>query len=91
MVGHLPAAVDLHHRDITRQQQVLGLAGLALGEHRRVLDQPDFVGGIAAAFVGEALHGMPDRLVSHLAKLAKAQRAGITAPCARSRWPAVRC
>ncbi|MNI20362.1 hypothetical protein D3C73_738430 [compost metagenome] len=89
VVGHLTTTVDLHHRNITGKQQMLGLAGLALGEHRRVFDQPDLVGGIVAAFVGEALHGMPDRLVSHLAELAKAQHPGhhstmCTKPVARS-------
>jgi len=89
MISHLPAAIDLYDRDIARQQQMFGFAGLALGEHWRVLDQPDFVGGIAATFVGEALHGMPDRLISHLAKFAKAQRARhhntmCTKPVARS-------
>lgn len=54
---------------------MLGLAGLALGKHRRVLHQPDFIVGGSTAFVREALHGMPDRLVSHRAQLAKAQRA----------------
>ncbi|MNP21365.1 hypothetical protein D3C76_1139790 [compost metagenome] len=89
VVGHLTTTVDLHHRNITGKQQMLGLAGLALGEHRRVFHQPDLVGGIVAAFVGEALHGMPDRLVSHLAELAKAQHPGhhstmCTKPVARS-------
>ncbi|MNT45591.1 hypothetical protein D3C72_1821870 [compost metagenome] len=89
VIRHLATAIYLHHRDIARQQQVLGLAGLALGEDRRVFDQPDLVGGIAAAFVGEALHGMPDWLVSHLAEFAKAQRARhhstmCTKPVARS-------
>ncbi|MNY21913.1 hypothetical protein D3C86_1554920 [compost metagenome] len=89
VVGHLTTTVDLHHRNIPGKQQVLGLAGLALGEHRGMLNQPDLVGGIAAAFVGEALHGMPDWLVSHLAEFAKAQRARhhstmCTKPVARS-------
>ena len=33
VVGHLAATIDLHHRDIARCQQVLGLAGLPLGEY----------------------------------------------------------
>ena len=52
---------------------MLSLASLALGEYRRVFHQPDFVGSRAAALIGKALHGVPDRLVRHLAELAKAQ------------------
>ncbi len=52
---------------------MLGLAGLALGEHRRVFHQPDLIGCRGAALVGEALHRVPDGLVVHPAELAKAQ------------------
>src|SRR5471030_526119 len=55
VISHLTTAINLHHRDISRQQQVLGLAGLALGEHRRVFHQPDLVRRISAAFkIGRA-------------------------------------
>ncbi|MNC83739.1 hypothetical protein D3C75_1378650 [compost metagenome] len=54
---------------------MLGLAGLALGEHRRVLDQPHLIGGLRVTLVGKPTHSLPDRLVSQQAKIAKAQRA----------------
>src|SRR5690606_31387815 len=41
----------------------LRLAGLAQGEDRLVLDQPQLVRGVRAARVGEALHRPPHRLV----------------------------
>jgi hypothetical protein len=40
VVGHLPAAVGGHHRDVARRQHVLGPAGQAQGEHRRMLANP---------------------------------------------------
>ncbi len=43
VVGHLPAAIDVDHGDITRHQHVLILAGLAEREHGIVLDQPQLV------------------------------------------------
>ena len=54
VVGHLAAAVDVDHRDVARHQHVLGLAGLAEGEHRIVLDQPQLVGRVVVARIGEA-------------------------------------
>ena len=59
MIGDLAAAVGLDHRDITRTEQVLGLAGLALGEHGRMLDHPELGGGILIARVGEISHRLP--------------------------------
>ena len=43
VIGHLAAPVDLDYRNIARRQHVLGSPGLALGEHRRVLHQPQLV------------------------------------------------
>jgi hypothetical protein len=63
VIGYLPTPVDLDNRDITGGQYMLGLAGLALGEYRRMLDQPEFISGVFIPLVGELLHGMPDRLV----------------------------
>ena len=63
VIGHLAAAVDVHHRDVARRQHVLVLAGLPEGEHRIVLDQPQLVDGGVGARIGEALHGAPHRLI----------------------------
>src|SRR5471032_1828145 len=73
MIGHLAATIDLHYRNIARQQQMFGLARLALGENRCVLHQPGLVFGIATAPIGKALHRMPGRLVGDLTQIAKAQ------------------
>jgi hypothetical protein len=70
VVGDLAAAIDLQHRDVARGQHVLGPAGLAEGEHRRVLDQPELVGLWPVAAVGEGLHGAPDRRVGLAAEAA---------------------
>ncbi|MNE57893.1 hypothetical protein D3C80_1528840 [compost metagenome] len=63
VIGHLAAPVGLHYWNIAGHQQVLGLARLALGEHRRVLHQPDLVASFGAALVGEPAHGLEHRLV----------------------------
>jgi hypothetical protein len=69
VIGHLPATVHLYHRDIARKQQVFGLSGLALGKHRRMLQQPDFVVAVRIACIGELLHGLPGRPVFDQAEL----------------------
>ena len=53
VVGHLPAAVDLHDGDVAGAEQVLGLRVHAEREHRRVLEEPDLVGGVWPALVDE--------------------------------------
>ena len=63
VIGHLAAAVHLDHRDVTRRKHVLCLAGLALGENRRMLNQPQFVAAVFIARVGKRLHSPPDRFV----------------------------
>ncbi|MNN48705.1 hypothetical protein D3C81_1632010 [compost metagenome] len=88
VVGHLAAAIGLHHRNIARYQQVLGLAGLALGENRGVLYQPDFVLAVRATLLGEATHGFQHRFIGLQAKLAKTETKGhqstiFTMPVAR--------
>ena len=75
VIGHLAAAVDPDHRDVARRQQVLGLAGLPLGEHRRVLHQPKLVAGVSVAVVGEGLHCAPNRLIVGQAQAAQTQLA----------------
>ncbi|MNG96147.1 hypothetical protein D3C79_552040 [compost metagenome] len=69
VIGHLAAAIALHHRDVTGGEQMLGLAGLALGVDGVVLHHPELVRGIAGAVVGEGLHGVPHRLVGATAQL----------------------
>ncbi|MCY1181145.1 hypothetical protein D9M73_216340 [compost metagenome] len=88
MVSDLAAAVGLHHRDVARHQQVLGLAGLPLGEDRRVLDQPDFILAVRAALLGKTTHGLQHRFIGLQAKLAKTEAGGhqstiFTMPVAR--------
>ncbi len=69
MIGDLPTAVHLDHRNITGRQHVFGLAGLALGEHRGMLNQPQLVvRGIFVARVGESLHVAPDRFIIRQSK-----------------------
>ena len=53
------------HWNIARCQQVLGLAGLTLGEYLWMLQQPDFVGGRLIALGSEAAHGFQGRQVLH--------------------------
>ena len=48
-------------------EQVLGLAGLAQGVHRRVLDQPQLVGRGGVPLGGEVLHRPPGGFVGHAA------------------------
>jgi len=56
VVGDLSASVTCHQGNISGLQQVLGFAGLTLGEHRRMLAQPDFVRRVLIASSGEILH-----------------------------------
>src|SRR5690606_22253819 len=49
-------------------------AGLAEGEHRLVLDQPQLVHRVLAAGVGEGLHRLPHRRVGPAAEVADPQR-----------------
>ncbi|MNE57963.1 hypothetical protein D3C80_1529640 [compost metagenome] len=63
VIGHLAAAIALHHGDVTGGEQMLGLAGLALGVDGIVLHHPELVRRLAGAAVGEGLHGVPYRLV----------------------------
>src|SRR3546814_15854844 len=49
---------------------LVGLAVLAEGEHRVVLDHPDLVGRRFVAHVGETLHSAPDRFEGPAAEVA---------------------
>ena len=49
VVGDLAAAVGADHRDVPGSEHMFGFAGLAEGEHRVVLDQPEFVVADVAA------------------------------------------
>lgn len=59
MVGDLAATVDLDDGDADIVQDVLALAGLAQREHRRMLDDPQFVGRFRCPPGGEVLHRAP--------------------------------
>ena len=76
VIGHLAAAITLHHRDVARGEQVFGLAGLALGVDGVMLHHPELVRGVGGAIVGERLHGVPHRLVGATAQLSDEQLAG---------------
>ncbi|CAM5247458.1 hypothetical protein RLIN73S_05283 [Rhodanobacter lindaniclasticus] len=76
VVGHLAAAIDRHHRNVAGRQHVLHLAGLAEGEHRVVLQQPQLVRRVRRAVVGERAHRPPRRLVRLAAEAANVQRQG---------------
>src|SRR5207248_329221 len=63
VIGHLAAAVDLHHRNLARGDEVRAARIEPEGEDRRVLEKPDLVRGRRIALAGEALHRAPGRLV----------------------------
>src|SRR5210317_1436951 len=49
VISHLAAPVNLDYRDMARGQYMLRLAGLALGEDRRMLHKPELIEGIGGA------------------------------------------
>jgi hypothetical protein len=63
VIGHLPAAVDLHDGNVARVLEVLAAGVQPEGEHRRVFQQPYLVARRRIALVGEALHRAPRGLV----------------------------
>src|SRR3546814_6201684 len=63
VIGDLAPTVRMHDGDAVGVQDMLGAAGLAQGIDRRVLNQPELVGGFAVSGFGEILHGLPDLLV----------------------------
>src|SRR5690606_24707050 len=84
VVGHLPAPLHLDDRNIPRRQQVLGLAGLPLGEHRRVLQQPDLVSRPGIALGGQRAHGVQRGLVFHQPQMTHDQLGHHSTMCT---WP----
>ena len=56
VVGDLPPSVAGNHRNVGVLQQMLGLAGQALGKHGRVLAQPNFIRRSQVTVRGERLH-----------------------------------
>src|SRR5690606_15081268 len=96
VVGHLPAALDLYHRYIAGRQEMLGLAGLPLGEHLGVLEQPDLIGSARIALTGQATHRLQRGLVVHQPEMAYDELRHYstmwTRPVARrSSWMACNC
>ena len=63
VVGHLPAAVDLHQRNIAGCQHVLSACGHAERKHGRMFRQPEFVRRRRITRIGERLHAPPQRLI----------------------------
>ena len=70
VICHLTTTIHMDHGGVARHQHVFGLAGLAKGEHRVVLDQPQLILRIGTARIGETLHRTPDRLIRLPAKVA---------------------
>ncbi len=77
VVSHLTAAIDLDHWNSARRQQMLGLAGHALGKHRRMLDPPQFVQRIRITVLGKRAHGGEDRFVGPMVQAAQQQHFGM--------------
>src|SRR5690554_58378 len=59
MVGNLSATIHLDNGDITRQQNVLGLARLPLGKHPGMLQTPELINRGFVPVGGEGFHGLP--------------------------------
>lgn len=70
MIGDLAAAVGPDQRDVGLAQQVFGLAGEAEGIDRWMFDDPQRVGRVSSAGVGERLHVAPDGFVIGQAEVA---------------------
>ncbi|MCY1366846.1 hypothetical protein D9M69_537540 [compost metagenome] len=83
VVSHLTTAVGFHHRDVARREQVVVAARDALGEHGRVLADPELVGRIGGARLGERHHGVAGGCVVHPAEVANlhAHRTILTIGC----------
>src|SRR5690606_609064 len=62
VIRHLPAPVDLHDRDIAGREHVRAVRVQSEREDRRMLDEPDLVGGLGGAPLRECPHLVPDRL-----------------------------
>ena len=92
----LAAAVNLDHRDVPGRQHVFGFSGLALGENRRMFDDPQLGGRRRIAGVGEFAHRPPGRLILLQSEVAHDENTachpvrGASAPCrarsGRHRW-----
>ena len=70
MLGDLSAAIALNNGDLAGNQNMFGLSGLTLGEHRVMLYQPDFIQRGIVAGVGKFMHCLRDRFVRLQAELA---------------------
>ena len=80
VVSDLPAAVALHHRDVAGRKHMRGLTREPLGEHRRVLAQPQGVGRAGIALCGELAHRLEGGRVVHASQ--QAQFHGAVLPAA---------
>ena len=69
VVGDLPAAVDLDHRDVAGIAQMRGIGVHPEREHRIVLQNPDLVRRRRIAPIGEVLHRAPGLEVPDAAQL----------------------
>ena len=59
VIGHLTAAIDVHHRDVAGREQVLRSRVHPHCEHRRMLQEPELVGRRRIARVDVPLHRVP--------------------------------
>ncbi len=79
VIGDLPAAIDLDHGNAGVAPQMLAAPGEPERVHRRMLGQPDLVGGTRVARVGERLHRAPAALVIGMAERPDDGAAGLVA------------
>ncbi|MNF01155.1 hypothetical protein D3C80_2001060 [compost metagenome] len=70
VIGDLAAAINLHHRDVSRCEQMFGLASLTLSKYPGVLQQPDFVRCPFVALGSQASHRFEGRQIVHQPQMA---------------------
>ena len=69
VIGHLPAAIDLHHRDIPAARARARARAFIPSVNTGGCSRNQISSGVSrAALIGEALHGAPGRLVLHAAE-----------------------
>src|SRR5690606_2386462 len=76
VIGHLAATVRLYNRDAVRVEDVFGFAGLTLGKHGRMFQDPELVTGISVAPLDEVAHALPGGVVILQAQAAHEDGAG---------------
>ena len=75
VIGRLSTTVGLYHRNITRIEQMGGVAHAPLGEDRLVLQQPELIVIACVPVGGELAHPRINRLVGLATQPTNANRA----------------